>query len=222
MQSVFSLTYKFSKLKIIIFLNFPQCFILYYIEGILLLTVLKVAKTFVSWLWIPLPSPLHVTHCIVDVSASEFCCDSLMFSKEITSHWCLNSPNLFCYIYGNYVVLIQRQHITDVTCIEDYGTVTRNLAGIYLQSHWGKMNHVNDCYFCLVKMDGNSSNNTKDIVYPDIFSAIWLVLHGENLLILCLPAVLTVINEESNSDLNGETKGEINVCIPEIGDSTTH
>jgi hypothetical protein len=42
-------------------------------------------------------------------------------------------------------------------------------------------NHTDDCYFCLVKVEGYSAKNKEDIVYPNLSSAMRQIPHSDDL-----------------------------------------
>lgn len=115
---------------------------------------------------------------------------------------CLNNPQCFCYICGEYVFQNYRKSITNFvkTAYYDYfkvqvynldkpwvpKTVCQNCVVSLRQWLNGKRNslkfktpmiwqepknHYDDCYFCLVDINGINSNNRNKWIYPDIPSA---------------------------------------------------
>ena len=42
-------------------------------------------------------------------------------------------------------------------------------------------NHTDDCYFCSVKVTGFNKRNEKEIIYPNMISAIRPVLHNSEI-----------------------------------------
>lgn len=139
---------------------------------------------------------------------------------------CVNNPNVFCYVCGNFTVLQQRSDITDFVKKAYHAYFKMKLGDqdkawapktvcrycverlrLWIQGKkpcmpfaipmvWREpKDHLNDCYFCLVNVQGRNSKNKKHIVYPSIPSAIRPVPHGEDLPAPLPPAVLENLEE---------------------------
>lgn len=77
-------------------------------------------------------------------------------------------------------------------------------------------NHHDDCYFCLANVHGYSSKNKKEIIYPNLPSAIRPILHNESLPVPSPPTNLESINEPNNSE--DDENQEQDVYKPEVND----
>lgn len=110
---------------------------------------------------------------------------------------CLNDPNVFCYICGEYIIKKFRKPITDfikciffvlhvANCRRKKNWIPQNVCktccehlrqwvsdrrsmrfGVPMQWREQK-NHSDDCYFCCANLRGI---NVKKMTYPDIQSA---------------------------------------------------
>ena len=56
--------------------------------------------------------------------------------------------------------------------------------------------HLTDCYCCLAKIDAHNSGSKRTIVYPNIPSALWPVVHDGSLPVAKPPQQLTLHEEE--------------------------
>ena len=61
-------------------------------------------------------------------------------------------------------------------------------------------NHVNDCYFCMVNIQGHNAKSKKDIQYPNIPSALRPITHSESFPIPVPPPILEDVPQESSSE----------------------
>lgn len=66
-------------------------------------------------------------------------------------------------------------------------------------------NHIHDCYFCMINVEGHNAKSKKDIVYPNIPSAIRPVAHNESLPIPIPPTTLEDVSEVIESSSENET-----------------
>ena len=76
-------------------------------------------------------------------------------------------------------------------------------------------NHHDDCYFCLCNVHGYSSKNKKEIIYPNLLSAIRPIPHSESLPVPSPPISLENINEPNDSE---EDENREDVYKPEVND----
>jgi hypothetical protein len=67
-------------------------------------------------------------------------------------------------------------------------------------------NHIDDCYFCLVKTAGYSTKNKKKIEYPNLCSAIRPVPHNNNLPVPKPPCNFTENFEDCDMDIDSSCK----------------
>ena len=129
----------------------------------------------------------------------------------MASRGCVNDPNCFCYICGEYTVKKYRRALTHrlkrlyklyfgcavgeqdkswaphISCV-------RCSAGLYTWSKSGRglpfaipmiwreqRDHVSDCYFCALSIKGLSDKDRKHLLYPTLQSAIRPVPHSPDL-----------------------------------------
>ena len=71
-------------------------------------------------------------------------------------------------------------------------------------------NHVNDCYFCMVKIQGHNAKSKKDIQYPNIPSALRPVTHCNSLPIPVPPPVLEDVPLASSSENESDNADDYN------------
>ena len=121
------------------------------------------------------------------------------------SRKCLNSPDPFCYVCGIFTLSRNRFEITSfhkqvyhayfgvglgdqdkpwaphVVCANCVKTMEKWVKGesnfaFGVPMIWREpKDHVSDCYFCLIKTAGLTAKSKKNIVYPNLVSAIRLV-----------------------------------------------
>lgn len=76
-------------------------------------------------------------------------------------------------------------HIVCKPCVENLRQWTkgkRNKLAFGIPMIWREpKNHVNDCYFCLVQTSGYNKKTKKNIIYPNLQSAIRPVAHSEEI-----------------------------------------
>lgn len=120
----------------------------------------------------------------------------------MASRGCINNPNSFCYICGEYVVKKRQRNITDFvkkayyayfgmklgdqekkwaphivchTCVEHLRKWTQGKIKslpFAIPMVWREPASHEDCYFCLTKIKGYNCKNKANVVYPEIISAI--------------------------------------------------
>lgn len=73
--------------------------------------------------------------------------------------------------------------------------------------------HVNNCYFCMVYVVGYNATVKKDIVYPNIPSAIRPVVHSKSLPFPVLPVNLEDVSDNTESNTENE-------CEPNLEEYT--
>ena len=124
---------------------------------------------------------------------------------------CVNDPDIFCYIRGQFTTKAQRRRITPlvkniyhayvgmklgdqdkkwarhITCGSCNQNLTQHIKGkrhlpFAIPMIWREpRDHTSDCYFCMTVVAGFSAKNKDKIVYPDIPSAIKPVQHDATL-----------------------------------------
>ena len=67
-----------------------------------------------------------------------------------------------------------------------------------------QVNHVDDCYFCMVKVDGHNKKSMKSIVYPNLKSAIRPVPHSPEIPVPTPPVTLESSSSSSDSTYNDD------------------
>jgi hypothetical protein len=65
-------------------------------------------------------------------------------------------------------------------------------------------NRYNDCYFCMVNVNGYNKEKKKHTKYPNFLSAVRIVPHGPDLPVPCPPDKLS--DESESSSLQSNTK----------------
>ena len=146
----------------------------------------------------------------------------------MASRGCINHPDSFCYICGEFTIKKYQRAITsniktlyklyfqcavgeqDKTWAPHVCCV-RCSSGLYTWSKSGRAlpfaipmiwreqhDHVNDCYFCAFSIKGISDKNRKQIVYPSLLSAIRPVVHSLELPVPVPPT--TISSPDTNSD----------------------
>lgn len=149
---------------------------------------------------------------------------------------CINSPNWFCNICGNFAVKAQRRPISETLtnsyflyfgrmlhCQEDWtpnivcNTCEANLS-MWFRGKRSAMpfgtpmiwrepnNHSTDCYFCRTIVRGFSSKNKNKIVYPDCPAVDRPLLHSSK-----LPIPVPPLKIEFDIDAEGDN-GASNQC----------
>ncbi|KAK5649680.1 hypothetical protein RI129_000709 [Pyrocoelia pectoralis] len=114
---------------------------------------------------------------------------------------CVNHPDVFCYICGEYTFKENRKPVSDFvrrSYLTYFGVHLGNQDKSWAPHFWtvGKRkclkfgvpmvwreprNHHDDCYFCLVNIKGINRNNRQKWPYPDLDSANRPVLHSEQI-----------------------------------------
>jgi hypothetical protein len=115
------------------------------------------------------------------------CVKKLTRAPLMASRDCVNTPDSFCYICGEVVVKKQHRNISDFVktwaphkvcsvCVEDlrlWSKCKKNSFRFGVPMIWRQPpNHGGDCNFCTCNIQGYSLKNKKDIVYPNLPSAI--------------------------------------------------
>lgn len=82
-------------------------------------------------------------------------------------------------------------------------------------------NHYNDCYFCLTNVRGYNAKNIKNIIYPDLPSAIRPIPHSDSLPVPLPPSSLGAVSWSSDEEpmLDEDSAGNEEYTCEE-GDST--
>lgn len=147
---------------------------------------------------------------------------------------CLNSPNIFCYICGQFTIKDQRLEVTEFVkqsyyayfgimlgdqdkawaphlvckpCVERlrkwfHGVVDRMPFGIPMV--WREpTNHATDCYYCMTNITGFNKKTKKNIVYPNLPSAIRPVEHSDDIPIPKPPSELPQNFSEAGTTSEG-------------------
>lgn len=140
---------------------------------------------------------------------------------------CLNSPNAFCYICGNFTLFSQRMTITDFVkkvyfayfkvilgdqdkswaphqvckpCVENLRQWTKGKRvkmAFGIPMIWREpKDHVEDCYFCMVKTSGHSRKTKQKLAYPSLNSAIRPMPHSDEIPVPVFQQFPTQENEE--------------------------
>lgn len=167
----------------------------------------------------------------------------------MASRGCINHPDSFCYICGEFTVKKYQRAITskiktlyklyfqcavgeqDKTWAPHVCCV-RCSSGLYNWSKSGhalpfaipmiwreQHDHVNDCYFCAFSIKGISDKNRKQIVYPSLLSAIRPVVHSLELPVPVAPA--TISSPDTNSDES--STDDVDTCYePSDASSAPH
>ena len=146
----------------------------------------------------------------------------------MASRGCVNHPDCFCYICGEFTVKKYQRAITskikslyklyfqcavgeqDKTWAPHICCV-RCSSGLYTWSKSGRAlpfaipmiwreqhDHVTDCYFCAFSIKGISDKNRKQIVYPSLLSAIRPVVHSLELPVPVPPTTISSPDTNSN------------------------
>lgn len=153
---------------------------------------------------------------------------------------CNNHPDVFCYICGEYTFLDNRVNISDFikraylgyfgvklgdqdkawaphivckTCSEHLRQWTKGKRSLKfgVPMVWREpRNHIDDCYFCMVDVNGINRINHHMWKYPDILSAIRPVPHSDEVPIPTFHQLPELCDDKSNtSDATHEVyKGE--------------
>lgn len=146
-----------------------------------------------------------------------------------TRRVCVNDPDHFCYICGQFTTKSQRRSISSllmsayhayfamklgdqdkkwaphVVCVSCNLHLTQWLKGkdkmpFAIPMVWREpKDHTTDCYFCLTSVSGFSSRNKDKIKYPDVPSAIRPVPHDATLPVPVPPEKLSLTSSESSS-----------------------
>ena len=153
-------------------------------------------------------------------------------TNVMASRGCVNDPNCFCYICGEFTVKKYQRAITPrlkelyksyfgcavgdqektwaphISCV-------RCSAGLYTWSKSGRglpfaipmiwreqRDHGSDCYFCAFSVKGVSDRNRKRLPYPSLQSAIRPILHSPELPVPAPPTSPPNSSPENSDDQN--------------------
>lgn len=142
---------------------------------------------------------------------------------------CINHPDVFCYVCGEYTLKENRKCITDFvkrayvgyfgvrlgdqdkpwaphivckTCTEHLRQWTmgkRKSLKFDVPMVWREsINHINDCYFCMVNVSGINRNNRQKWSYPDLPSARRPISHSEELPIPVFETLPVICEDEGD------------------------
>lgn len=140
---------------------------------------------------------------------------------------CVNHPDVFCYVCGEYMLKENRKNITDFvkcaylgyfgvklgdqdktwaphfvckTCTEhlrQWTTGQRKSLKFGVPMVWREpVNHIDDCYFCIVNVSGINRKNRHKWTYPDLPSARRPVPHSEEIPIPIFQTLPDISKEE--------------------------
>ncbi|GFU53435.1 uncharacterized protein TNCV_3029401 [Trichonephila clavipes] len=100
-----------------------------------------------------------------------------------TRRCCVLNSDCFGYICGEYAFAKYRKHILDfvktaypqylcVVCLRLWSSGKRDAVMLETPMIWREpQNHHDDCYFCVVKINGINSGNRNKWSYPNLSSA---------------------------------------------------
>ena len=150
---------------------------------------------------------------------------------------CVNSPDLFCYICGEYTLKDNIRPITDFlkhayhlyfkvklgdqdkswaphiackTCSEILRAWTHGKKKFKfgIPMVWREpRNHHDDCYFCAINLSGVNSKNRKSLAYPDLVSARRPVTHCDEIPVPVFTELLSSSSDEE-LEMNDTTPAE--------------
>ena len=142
---------------------------------------------------------------------------------------CLNSPNLFCYICGQFTVKDQRMNISEFVqkAYHAYfgmklGDQDKNWAPhivckpcIETLRGWTKgkkhkkfgipmiwrvpQNHHDDCYFCAINLNGVNLKKKGTLTYPNLRSALQPIPHSDDIPIPVFTSFADTDSEENET-----------------------
>ena len=142
---------------------------------------------------------------------------------------CVNDPDCFCYVCGQFMTKSQRKNITSLVksayhayfgvrlgdqdkkwaphtvCASCYLRLTQWLHGknkvlFAVPMVWREpKDHLTDCYFCMTDIAGYSTKSKNKIAYPDIQSAIKPVPHGPSMPLPIPPKLVTTLSDEESN-----------------------
>ena len=133
------------------------------------------------------------------------------FDNTSSRRGCANNPDLFCYVCGRFTKTKDRRNITPfiqnayhayfgvklgdqdkywaphkvcITCVSTFSLWMKGKKhfSFGVPMVWREpQNHLNDCYFCAVRVTGLKSKTRSSIKYPSLPSAIQPVPHTDEL-----------------------------------------
>lgn len=142
---------------------------------------------------------------------------------------CVNDPDCFCYVCGQFMTKSQRKNITSLVksayhayfgvrlgdqdkkwaphtvCASCYLRLTQWLHGknkvlFAVPMVWREpKDHLTDCYFCMTDIAGYSTKSKNKIAYPDIQSAIKPVPHDPSMPVPIPPKLVTTLSDEESN-----------------------
>ena len=145
---------------------------------------------------------------------------------------CLNSPDLFCYICGEYTITHQRRNIDDFVkkayqayfglkladqdkhwaphivcskCVETLRNWTKGNRHMQfgIPMVWRiPQNHHDDCYFCAVKVAGITTKSKHSVTYPNLPSALQPIPHSDTLPVPVFTKFPTIDSEDDTDPEN--------------------
>ena len=152
---------------------------------------------------------------------------------------CVNDPNVFCYICGEYTLEQNRKLITDFvkqaylayfkvklgdqdkswtphnackTCIEHLRQWTKKQR-FAIPMRWREpKDHYSDCYFCGIKTKGINKKNRTSLTYLSLDSAIRPVPHSEELPIPVFEGLPQLESALSSEDDLSSTDSEYTIA----------
>jgi hypothetical protein len=119
--------------------------------------------------------------------------------KNIMPQNCINYSNTFCYVRGSFTTKAQRHigcpledqdkdwapHVICTSCsngLSDWMNKTNAALSFTIPMIWQEpKNHVGDCYFYCVIINGFSAKNKHKILYSNLNSAMRPITHDDNL-----------------------------------------
>ena len=144
---------------------------------------------------------------------------------------CLNSPDVFCYICGQYTLKPQRTNINDfvkkayhayfglkladqdkhwaphIVCVENLRgwTTGKRHMQFGIPMVWRiPQNHHDDCYFCAVKLTGITSLTKHTLTYPNFPSALQPVRHSDTIPVPVFSEFPEIVSEDDGDSDSAE------------------
>ncbi|KAJ4442595.1 hypothetical protein ANN_04183 [Periplaneta americana] len=133
----------------------------------------------------------HVANVVVAALSAECCCRPYLLMSEVLERlgdqnksWC---PHKVC-----------RGRVEE---LRSWKNGKRKSLPFGIPMIWREpTNHGDDCYFCTVKVAGYTAKNNKDILYPNILSAIRPVPHGPDISVPLPPESDTLPSASSRTE----------------------
>ena len=147
---------------------------------------------------------------------------------------CLNSPDVFCYICGQYTLKPQRTNLNDFVkkayhayfglkladqdkhwtphivckpCVENLRGWTKGKRHMQfgIPMVWRiPQNHHDDCYFCAVKLTGITSLTKHTLTYPNFPSALQPVRHSDTIPVPVFSEFPEIVSEDDGDSDSAE------------------